>query len=52
MLFRPKGDYPESNQIYSLDEDLCRNYKFIRPNKFDVYYRVFGAGDLPLEFQD
>ncbi|CAD8182367.1 unnamed protein product [Paramecium pentaurelia] len=52
LMFRPKGEYPESNQLYSIDEDLCRNYKFIKPIKYDIYYRIFGAGDLPLEFQD
>ncbi|CAD8186088.1 unnamed protein product [Paramecium octaurelia] len=52
LMFRPKGEYPESNQHYSVDEDLCRNYKFIKPTKYDIYYRIFGAGDLPLEFQD
>ncbi|CAK83010.1 unnamed protein product (macronuclear) [Paramecium tetraurelia] len=52
LMFRPRGEYPESNQYYSVDEDLCRNYKFIKPTKYDIYYRIFGAGDLPVEFQD
>ncbi|CAD8092653.1 unnamed protein product [Paramecium sonneborni] len=52
LLFRPKSDYPESNQHFSIDEDLCRNYIFIKPNKYDIYYRIFGAGEMPLEFQD
>ncbi|CAD8183098.1 unnamed protein product [Paramecium octaurelia] len=52
LLFRPLSEYPESNQLYSVDEELCRKYKFLKPTKYDIYYRIFGAGDLPLEFQD
>ncbi|CAD8184514.1 unnamed protein product [Paramecium pentaurelia] len=52
LFFRPQNEYPESNLLYTIDEDLCKNYKFIKPTKYDIYYRIFGAGDLPLEFQD
>ncbi|CAD8170872.1 unnamed protein product [Paramecium octaurelia] len=52
LLFKPKQDFPQSHHSFLIDDDFFLNYKFIKPTKYDIYYRVYGAGELPLEFQE
>ncbi|CAD8083050.1 unnamed protein product [Paramecium sonneborni] len=52
LLFKPKQDFPQSHLQFKIDDDFFLNYKFYKPTKYDIYYRVYGAGELPLEFQE
>ncbi|CAD8077044.1 unnamed protein product [Paramecium primaurelia] len=52
VLFKPKQEFPQLHYQFKIDENFFQNYKFYKPTKYDIYYRVYGAGELPLEFQE
>ncbi|CAD8190747.1 unnamed protein product [Paramecium octaurelia] len=49
LLYKPKRILPNS-EGYVIDENFANNYQYTHIDCYDVYYRIFGAGDLPYEY--
>lgn len=49
LLYKPKRILPNTD-TFIIDENFANNYQYTPIDQYDVYYRIFGAGDLPFEY--
>ncbi|KAM3127169.1 hypothetical protein pb186bvf_020724 [Paramecium bursaria] len=54
MLFRAKKSLINHAKLtdFIQDDNLLNNYTFTHIDKYDIYLRMLGAGDLPLDYQE
>ena len=52
MLFRAKKSLINHAKLtdFIQDDNLLNNYTFTHIDKYDIYLRMLGAGDLPLDY--
>jgi hypothetical protein len=50
LLYKPKRLL--NSNTYIIDENFANNYQYVHIDCYDIYYRIFGGGDLPYEYQE